>query len=55
MQKLKEYSDWGVPHIWLVDSCRRTLHVYDKGALTEVSALTIPEYEVQLIGADIFG
>ena len=55
MQKLKEYSEWGVQHVWLVDPERRTLHVYAKGALTEVSALTIPEFEVQLTGAEIFG
>ena len=55
MQKLKEYSDWGVPHIWLVDPERRSLHVYANGALSEASALTIPEFEVQLTGVEIFG
>src|SRR5437870_4141377 len=35
MQKLKEYSDWGVPHIWLVDPERRSLYVYANGALSE--------------------
>ena len=55
MQKLKEYSDWGVQHIWLVDPERRTLQVYANGALSEAFALTIPEFEVQLTGAEIFG
>ena len=55
MQKLKEYSDWGVGHIWLVDPQRRTLHIYTEGTLSTVSSLTIPEFEVQLTGADIFG
>jgi Uma2 family endonuclease len=55
MQKLREYSEWGVRNIWLVDPERRTLHVYANGSLTEVTALTISEYDVQLTGAEIFG
>jgi Uma2 family endonuclease len=55
MQKFIEYSAWGVPHIWLVDPERRTLHVYSDGTLGAVPALTIPEFDVQLTGADIFG
>src|SRR5882724_2422932 len=55
MQKLKEYSDWGVPHIWLVDPESRTLHVYTEGTLSTVSALAIAEFDVQLTGAEIFG
>ena len=55
MQKLQEYKVWGVPHIWLVDPRRRTLQVYTEGALTEVPSLRIPEFDVQLTGAEIFG
>jgi Uma2 family endonuclease len=55
MQKLQEYKAWGVPHVWLVDPERHTLHIYSEGALTEVSALPIPEFDVQLTGAEIFG
>jgi len=55
MQKLTEYETWGVRRIWLVDPERRTLHVYMGGCSTEVPALAIPEYDVQLSAAEIFG
>ena len=55
MQKLEEYSAWGVPHIWLVDPERRRLQVYARGTLSEVTALTIPEFGVQFTPAEIFG
>jgi Uma2 family endonuclease len=55
LEKLQEYRAWGVRHIWIVDPVRRVLQVYADGALTEVPALLIPEYGVQLTGAEIFG
>src|SRR5262245_35780725 len=55
MQKLEEYENWGVRHIWIVDPERRTLRIDASGTLREVPALTIPEYDVQLTGAEIFG
>jgi Uma2 family endonuclease len=55
MQKLEEYKAWGVRHIWLVDPASRKLQVYADGTLSEVSVLTIHEYDVQLTGAEIFG
>jgi Uma2 family endonuclease len=55
MRKLEEYRAWGVRHIWLVDPDRSTLQVYGSGALSEVPALEIPEYDVRLTAADIFG
>ena len=55
MQKFEEYSVWGVRHIWLVDPESRKLKVYADGTLSEVAALTIPEFDVQLTAAQIFG
>jgi Uma2 family endonuclease len=55
MEKLEEYRAWGVRHIWLVDPERRRLQVYGSGALSEVLALEIPEYDVRLTAVDIFG
>jgi Uma2 family endonuclease len=55
MQKFEEYNAWGVRHIWLVDPESRKLKVYADGALSEVSALTIPEFDVQFTAAEIFG
>ena len=55
VQKFEEYNTWGVRHIWLVDPESCKLHVYTDGKLSEVPALTIPEFAVQLAGAEIFG
>lgn len=55
MRKFEEYSAWGVRHIWLVDPESRKLKVYSDGALSEVSALAIPEFDVQLTASQIFG
>jgi Uma2 family endonuclease len=55
MQKFEEYSAWGVRHIWLVDPESRKLKVYADGSLSEVSALTIPEFNLQLTASQIFG
>src|SRR5262245_1960939 len=55
MRKFEEYSAWGVRHIWLVDPESRKLHIFTDGTLSEVSALPIPEFAVQLTAAQIFG
>src|SRR5712691_10073385 len=55
MQKFEEYNAWGVRHIWLVDPESRKLKVYADGTLSEVTALTIPEFDVQFTAAEIFG
>ena len=54
MQKFDEYDAWGVRHIWLVDPESRRLQVYRDGTLSEVLALTIPEFDVQFTAAQIF-
>ena len=55
MQKFAEYDAWGVRHIWLVEPESRKLRVYADGTLSEVSELTIPEFNVQFTAAEIFG
>ena len=55
MQKFEEYENWGVPHVWLVDPERRKLYTYSDGSLTEVGELRIPEYDVRITAAEIFG
>jgi Uma2 family endonuclease len=52
--KLQEYADWGVAHIWLVDSDRRVLYLFRDG-LHEVKSFTVPEVELEVTVADIFG
>jgi Uma2 family endonuclease len=47
LEKLAEYQQWGVSHIWVVDPDRRTLATYDAGALLPASRLTLPGYPVE--------
>ncbi len=51
--KLQEYTDWGVPHIWLVDPATRSLFICKDG-LHEVPSLHIPEVNLTVTPADIF-
>ena len=52
-EKLQEYRDWGVGHVWLVDPHSRRLYTCDTG-LTEVNSFSIPELNISLEPADIF-
>jgi len=52
--KLREYRAWGVPHVWLVDPHSRRLYAYEE-KLTEVFFLSVPELEIEITPADIFG
>ena len=53
LEKLAEYRQWGVSHIWVVDPHRRTLAVYDAGALLPASSLSLPGYPVEF-SSDLF-
>ena len=53
--KFAEYQRWGVRHVWFVDPTLRKLHVYDAAGLREVPAFAIPEYNVEIPAAEIFG
>ena|SRR5579859_2209548 len=53
LEKLAEYRQWGVSHIWVVDPDRRTLAVYDEGALLPASSLALPGYPVEF-SSDLF-
>jgi len=55
MQKFEEYRAWGVPQIWLVDPRQRRLHTYENGSLHEIADLLIPEFDVRITAAEIFG
>ena len=52
--KLAEYRTWGVSHAWLVDAHSRRMYTYD-AELVEVSVLSIPELNMEVTPADIFG
>ena len=52
-EKLEEYKNWGVTHVWLVDPHSRRMYTCEAG-LVEVQSLKIPELSLELEGADIF-
>jgi Uma2 family endonuclease len=47
LEKLAEYRQWGVSHIWVVDPHRRTLATYQTGALLPASSLALPGYPLE--------
>ncbi len=51
--KLQEYRDWGIHHVWLVDPYSRRLYTCDAG-LREVALLTVPELDIELGPEQIF-
>src|SRR5882724_5151349 len=54
MQKLDEYREWGVPHIWVIDPSARRFSVYTAFGLQNVSSLSLLEYPIQLTPAELF-
>ena len=52
-EKLQEYRELGVGHVWLVDPHSQRLYTCDTG-LTEVKSLVIPELGIELTAGQIF-
>jgi len=53
LEKLAEYQQWGVAHVWVVDPRKKTLAAYSNGALTLVPRLTLAGSPVEL-SSDLF-
>lgn len=53
-EKLAEYRNWGVKHVWLADPETSTIAVCDEAGLHEVTAFHLPEFDFILKPADIF-
>ncbi|MBL8173570.1 MAG: Uma2 family endonuclease, partial [Bryobacterales bacterium] len=51
--KLEEYADWGVSHIWLIEPHSKRLYLRKDG-LHEVLSYSIPELDLHLTPADLF-
>ena len=54
MEKLADYQNFGVAHIWLVDPTLRSLSIYRHGSLTSVPELALPEFDLSLKLAEVF-
>lgn len=53
LDKLQEYKEWGVVHVWMVDPRRKKLYEF-QGGLQEVKAFAIPEVGIEIPPTDIF-
>jgi Uma2 family endonuclease len=54
IQKLEEYREWGVPHIWVIDPLTKRFSMYTELGLQNVSSLSLTEYPIQLTPAELF-
>src|SRR5579863_9300743 len=54
MQKLDEYREWGVPHIWVIDPSTKRFSMYTEVGLQNVSSLGLPDYPFHLSPAELF-
>ena len=54
MQKLEEYRQWGVQHIWVIDPPMQKFSVYTELGLQNVSSLGLSDYPFQLTPAELF-
>src|SRR5579862_9480640 len=48
LERLAEFHEWGVRHIWIADSGTRRLAIYDSAGLHEVPSFELPEFGVTL-------
>ncbi len=46
--KCREYRDWGVENVWLVEPANRALYVYGATGLHEVEAFELPAYNLRI-------
>ncbi|MBS1825091.1 MAG: Uma2 family endonuclease [Acidobacteria bacterium] len=51
--KLQEYADWGVAHVWLIDPHMKRLYLCRDG-LHEVPSYQLPEIKLSVTPADLF-
>lgn len=54
IEKLREYRQWGVPHVWLVDPQARALYSLDEDGFGERSRLAVPEFSAELTTEQVF-
>jgi Uma2 family endonuclease len=54
LEKLREYRDWGVGYIWVVDPMVRALYEMTTTGLSEVAAYEISAYQLRITLDDLF-
>jgi len=54
LEKLCEYRQWGVAHIWVIDPATRSLREFVSQGLIDVSAFDLPEFGLRVTPQDLF-
>lgn len=54
LAKLREYREWGVPHIWMIDPDAHRIYEFGSDGLRETGALFMPEHNLAIPAADLF-
>jgi Uma2 family endonuclease len=54
LEKLREYREWGVGSIWVIDPMTRVLFEMTTTGLREVAAYEIPVYDLRIAPDDLF-
>jgi Uma2 family endonuclease len=55
LQRFEDFRAWGVRHMWLVEPELKKLYIYDRGSLTEVARLELPEFDFAVSAGELFG
>jgi Uma2 family endonuclease len=55
LQRFEDFRAWGVQHMWLVEPELKKLYVFNRGSLTEVAQLELPEFDFAVSASDLFG
>ena len=53
-EKLGEYAEWGVRHVWLIDPGHKELYDYGASGLKRVDSFDVPDLGIHLTPAEIF-
>ena len=54
LEKLREYRDWGVAHIWAIDPDGRRIYEFGSDGLRETGSLRLPEFQIAVPSGDLF-
>jgi Uma2 family endonuclease len=54
VERLKEYRDFGVINVWVVDPWTRRFYSYGSNGLHEVPSFELPEFDFRIEHADLF-
>lgn len=53
LRKFREYHEWGVAHIWLVDPVEKRLFVFDGDGLHPVDSFSLPQFSFTITLSDL--